>query len=90
VEAAGNFRRVAFMQMLNRWLLPIAFVGVGIAVFTGAILRNLPEMGELRLMVGVICILLGIHRFVASRTVKHDPRRPFGGSFHRPWDNRRD
>jgi len=75
------------MGLLVRWVLPIAFVAIGIAVLFGWILRDLPPSSGLRLMIGVVVILLGVHRFVASRTASRDRRR-FGGERDRPWEEK--
>jgi hypothetical protein len=75
------------MQIIVRWMLPIALVGIGIAIFSGLLLRVMPAGTGLRFMLGLICILLGIHRFVAARTERFSGRRRYGGSFHRPWEH---
>jgi hypothetical protein len=75
------------MQVFFRWILPITLVGIGIAIFSGLLLRELPAGSGLRLMLGLICALLGVHRFVASRSVRSPGRRRYGGGFHRPWEH---
>jgi hypothetical protein len=77
------------MQIIVRWMLPIALVGIGIAVFSGLLWRGMPVGTGLRFMLGLICVLLGIHRFVAARSERSSGRRPYGGAFHRPWENDR-
>jgi hypothetical protein len=74
------------MKLLYQWILPVAFIAIGIAIFTGVMLPNLPSGTGLRLMLGLITVMLGIHRFVASR-VKLSDRRPYGGDRTRPWED---
>lgn len=72
--------------MITRWVLPIAMIAIGIAILSGALLTNLPGQTALRVMIGVVAILLGIHRFVAARMARPDDRRRFGGERRRPWE----
>jgi hypothetical protein len=74
------------MAILTRWILPIAFVAVGIAILGDWVLPQLPERSGLRLMVGMVALLLGVHRFLASRTTSRTNRRRFGGERPRPWE----
>lgn len=76
------------MSFVSRWLLPVAFVAIGIAVLTGALLPNLPAGTGIRLMVGIVAVLLGVHRYVASRSVAPRARRPYGGERRNPWEDR--
>jgi hypothetical protein len=78
------------MNNLTRWILPISMVGIGIAILTGVIMPDLPGVTGLRLMVGLVCILLGIHRFVAARMVRPDSdrNRRYGGQSQRPWERK--
>jgi hypothetical protein len=73
-------------MIIIRWVLPIAMVAVGIAILFGWILQNLPAQTALRPMIGIVAILLGVHRFVASRIMSADDRRRFGGGRKRPWE----
>ena len=73
------------MGILTRWILPVAFVAIGIAIFTGWLLPELPNRYGLRIMLGLVALLLGVHRFVASRTVSASRRR-YGGQRHQPWE----
>ena len=75
------------MPLLNRWVLPIAFAAIGIAIFTGTLFPRLPSGSGLRTLLGLVVILLAVHRFVASRT-RPPPARRFGGGRNRPWENR--
>lgn len=75
--------------MIVRWLLPIAFVVVGILILTGTILKEIPRETGLRTIMGIVVILIGVHRFVVSRTPRNEHRR-FGGSYRRRWDNPHD
>jgi hypothetical protein len=72
--------------ILTRWVLPIALVAVGIAIFAGWMFPRLPEPSGLRLMLGMVSVLLGVHRFVASRSTTQSGRRRFGGDRPRPWE----
>jgi hypothetical protein len=74
------------MPSLTRWILPIALVGIGIAIFAGWIMPDLPGARGFRPMIAMVVILLGIHRFVASRAVRDEKRRRFGGPGPRPWE----
>lgn len=73
------------MGILTRWILPVAFMAIGIAIFAGWLLPGLPSQYGLRIMLGMVALLLGIHRFVASRTTA-SPRRHYGGERHKPWE----
>ncbi len=77
------------MPLLSRWVLPIAFAAIGIAIFTGALLPQLPEGSGLRTLLGLVVILFAAHRFVASRALTGHQRR-FGGGRARPWEERDD
>lgn len=74
------------MRVLSQWILPIAMGVIGIAIFTGLILRDLPASTGLRPIIGMVAILLGAHRFVVSRIKQSDEERRFGGSSRRPWE----
>jgi hypothetical protein len=74
------------MTILMQWILPIAFVAVGIAILAGWMFPQLPAMSGLRLVLGIVALLLGVHRFVASRSVSRESRRRFGGERQRPWE----
>jgi hypothetical protein len=74
------------MPILTQWILPIAFVAVGIAILAGRMLPQLPETSGLRITLGVVALLLGVHRFLASRTMSRARRRRFGGERERPWE----
>jgi hypothetical protein len=78
------------MNILTRWLLPISMMGIGIAVLMGAILPDLPGLSSLRVMVGLVAILLGVHRFAAVRLARPqgDSRRRYGGEAPRPWERK--
>lgn len=72
--------------MLTRWILPIGFVLLGILILTGNLLQQVPSETGLRTIMGIVVILLGVHRFVAARAVKPQERR-FGGEHRRPWED---
>jgi hypothetical protein len=74
------------MSSITRWILPIALVGIGIAIFAGFIMPTIPMDTGLRPMIAMVVILLGIHRFAAARVVREDRRRRFGGNGPRPWE----
>jgi hypothetical protein len=74
------------MRMLSQWILPIAMGAVGIAIFTGLLLRELPDSTGLRPLLGIVTVLLGVHRFVAARMKRDDGERRFGGGVRRPWE----
>jgi len=74
------------MTILPRWILPIAFVAVGIAILAGWMLPQLQGYSGLRLVLGIVALLLGVHRFLASRTGSRGSRRRFGGGRQRPWE----
>jgi hypothetical protein len=76
------------MQLIVRWVLPIAFLAIGIAILTGLIFQQIPEHTYLRQVMGMVVILLGVHRFIVSRMVsKPAERRRFGGERKRPWED---
>lgn len=72
--------------MITRWILPAAFAVLGVLILTGTLLKELPKGSGLRPIMGVTVILLGIHRFVVSRTPKGERRR-YGGDYGRPWEH---
>ncbi len=72
--------------MLTRWVLPLGFLLLGILILSGVLLKEIPPQTGLRTLLGVVVILLGVHRFVVSRTPKSDRRR-YGGEYSRPWGN---
>ncbi len=75
------------LKILLQWAMPILFAGVGIAVLTGLLLPQLPKASGLRPMLGLIVILIGLHRFVVSRyTQGPTDRRRYGGDTDRPWE----
>ena len=74
------------MQVISRWVLPIAMVAVGIAILSGLLLRELPRDTGLRPILGLVAVLLGAHRFVAARSGIRDDDRRFGGERRRPWE----
>ena len=76
------------MNLLARWMLPLAFAVLGILILGGVILTEIPPKTGLRTLLGVVVILLGVHRFVASRSVKVRHDRRFGGERNRPWEKR--
>ncbi len=77
------------MQLFSRWILPIAMMAIGIAIFSGFLFPTLPNGAVLRFMFGMVAFLLGVLRFVAVRSVRRKPedRRRFGGERKRPWEN---
>ncbi|MFZ5434655.1 MAG: hypothetical protein ACOZB3_12885 [Calditrichota bacterium] len=75
------------MSILSRWVLPIAFAGIGIAILSGMILRTIPADTGLRPILGIVVILMGVHRFVAARSMKKSDRRPYGGERQKPWED---
>ena len=72
--------------ILMHWILPIALVAVGIAILAGWMFPQLPEPSGLRPVLGIVAVLLGVHRFLASRTTSRANRRRFGGERPRPWE----
>jgi hypothetical protein len=76
------------MSLLTRWILPLGFSVLGILILSGVILTEIPQGTGLRTLLGVVVILLGVHRFVASRSVKPRTDRRFGGERNRPWEKR--
>jgi hypothetical protein len=85
VQPGRNLNSIT-MPFLTHWILPIAFVVVGIAILAGWMFPHLPEPSGLRLILGIVTVLLGVHRFVASRTMSRANRRRFGGERQRPWE----
>jgi len=67
--------------------MPIAFVIIGVAIITGYMLPQLPNGTFLRPVMGFVVVLLGIHRFVVSRTPAAPRDRQFGGDRPKPWDD---
>lgn len=76
------------MRYLSQWVLPIALVGIGSAILFGFIFSTIPAGTGLRPMLGLVVILMGVHRFVASRYVKREDRRPYGGERSKPWEEK--
>lgn len=74
------------MRMLSQWILPIAMVAVGIAIFTGLILQQIPATTGLRPILGLVALLLGIHRFIMTRVKRDEDERRYGGGRRRPWE----
>ncbi len=68
------------------WVLPIAMVAVGIAIFAGVILPQIPSHTGLRALLGVVVILFGVYHFTSVRTPKGPDRRRYGGEIRRPWE----
>jgi hypothetical protein len=76
------------MQVLSRWVLPIAMVAIGIAILSGYLIPNIPGQSGLRMMMGLVAVLLGVFRFFLSRTAAREPKqRRFGGQRRRPWES---
>lgn len=76
------------MSLLTRWILPLGFAVLGILILSGVILTEIPPKTGLRTLLGSVVILLGVHRFVVSRSVKPRADRRFGGERNRPWERR--
>jgi hypothetical protein len=74
------------MNLFLRWVLPIAILAVGIAIFTGALLPQLPRGTGLRTLLGLVVMLFGIYRFAAARMQNVPSHRRFGGEHPRPWE----
>ncbi len=74
------------MSVLLRWVLPIAILAVGIAIFTGALLPPIPRGTGLRTLLGLVMILFAIYRFAAARIPQALSKRRFGGKRYRPWE----
>ena len=74
------------MRTLMHWVLPIVMVAVGIAIFTGSILRQIPRHTGLRPLLGTVVLLFGIYRFAASRIPRGPDHRRYGGEVRRPWE----
>lgn len=66
--------------------MPIAFVIIGIAIITGLILPQIPDETLLRPVMGIVVVLIGVHRFVVSRMPVAPQERRYGGDRTRPWD----
>jgi len=67
--------------------MPTLILGVGIAVLFGVAFPALPQGTPLRLVLGLVIVLFGVHRFVASRYgVGRPEERRFGGERTRPWE----
>ncbi len=75
------------MKLIVKWIMPIAFVTIGLAIMTGNMLPQIPDNTLLRPVMGIVVILIGVHRFVVSRMQVTPRERPFGGDHPRPWDN---
>ncbi|MDD5088652.1 MAG: hypothetical protein PHI18_07635 [bacterium] len=75
------------MQFLSRWVLPVAFVGIGSSILFGFLFPAIPASTGLRPILGIVVILMGVHRFVVSRYVKPHDRRPYGGEHRKPWED---
>ena len=75
------------MQILSRWVLPVAFVGIGSAILTGLLFPAIPAATGLRPILGIVVILMGVHRFAAARHVKPSNRRSYGGERRKPWED---
>lgn len=74
------------MRILMQWVLPIVLLAVGIAIFTGGVLPQIPRHTGLRQLLGAVVVLFGIYRFVAVRIPPVPDRRRFGGDRFRPWE----
>jgi hypothetical protein len=74
------------MRTLMLWVLPIVVVAVGIAIFAGIILPQIPRQSGLRPLLGAVVVLFGIYRFVASRIPRGPNNRRYGGEVRRPWE----
>ena len=74
------------MKLIVRWIMPVAFVIIGIAIMTGVMLPQLPDGTLLRPVMGIVVILLGVHRFAVSRMSVSPRERRYGGDRPRPWD----
>ena len=69
-----------------RWVLPIVILAIGIAIFSGSILPQIPQRTGLRPLLGAVVVLFAVYRFAASRTPRTSDRRRFGGERSRPWE----
>jgi putative Ca2+/H+ antiporter (TMEM165/GDT1 family) len=47
-------------------VLGVLFIIAGFAVWAGVLVSNLPQVGNLRFMIGLVFILLGVYRCVLS------------------------
>lgn len=75
------------MRILMQWVTPTALIAVGVAVLAGWLLPQLPSGLSLRTILGLVLILFGVHRFVASRySIGSGDRRRYGGERKRPWE----
>ena|SRR3989339_1307257 len=84
----GNISRDT-MKLIIGWIMPIAFVIIGVAIMSGILLTRIPDETLLRPVMGVVVILIGIHRFVVSRMPVKPRERRFGGDRPRPWDEQK-
>ncbi|MBU0508984.1 hypothetical protein KKH27_09140 [bacterium] len=75
------------MQVVFRWLLPVVFVGIGSAIWAGLLFPSIPAGTGLRPILGIVTILMGLHRFVASRYGRPSERRRYGGDRPSPWED---
>ena len=74
------------MKMIIGWVMPVSFVVIGIAIMTGILFTKIPDGTLLRPVMGLVVILIGIHRFVVSRKSVSPRERRYGGERPRPWD----
>jgi hypothetical protein len=74
------------MRILMYWVLPIVVVAVGIAIFTGSILPQIPRPLGLRPLLAAVVVLFGIYRFAAARIPRGPDNRRYGGEIRRPWE----
>ncbi len=75
------------MSFVLRWVLPIVVFAVGIAIFTGAILPQIPARTGLRALLGIVITLFAVYRFAVARTPRAPAHRRFGGDRTRPWED---
>lgn len=64
----------------------IAFLGFAVAVWAGLLFPNLPQVGYLRFMIGLVLALMGVYRCLlgffppsdhpSRREKLHPPRKP--------------
>jgi len=64
-------------------ILGVLFVGIGIAVWVGVLFPALPEAGYLRLMIGLVLVLMGVHR--CGLAFYPGPRSRHPGPRNRQW-----
>jgi hypothetical protein len=75
------------MKIVMQWGLPIVMFAIGIAIFTGGILPQIPSGTGLRALLGLVVMLFAIYRFAAARIPPADHRRRrYGGESPRPWE----